>query len=83
MTDPVRPVSRNFKAVLQQVAQLDFGEAPSYDVLCEGGHGHAGMFEVVAVVGTRRFAVARAPTREDAEQAAAKLALQTNLFEKS
>ena len=75
--------ARNFKSVLQQVAQRDFGETPYYDVLREGGPEHARVFEVVAVVGKRRFAVARAPTKKDAEQAAAKLALQTILFEKS
>jgi ribonuclease-3 len=74
---------RNFKSVLQQVAQRDFGETPFYEVLRESGPEHARAFEVVAVVGRRRFGVARAPTKKEAEQAAAKLALQTILMEKS
>jgi ribonuclease-3 len=75
--------ARNFKSVLQQVAQRDFGETPFYEVLRESGPEHARVFEVVAVVGRRRFGVARAATKKEAEQAAAKLALQTILMEKS
>jgi ribonuclease-3 len=75
--------SRNFKSVLQQVAQRDFGDTPYYDVLRESGPEHSRVFEVAAVVGKHRFAVARAPTKKEAEQAAAKLALQTILLDKS
>ena len=75
--------ARNFKSVLQQVAQRDFGETPFYEVLRESGPEHSRVFEVVAVVGRRRFGVARAATKKEAEQAAAKLALQTILMEKS
>jgi ribonuclease-3 len=73
----------NFKSVLQQVAQRDFGETPYYDVLRESGPEHSRVFEVVAVIGKRRFGVARASTKKEAEQAGAKLALQTILVEKS
>src|SRR5262249_7123466 len=65
---------RNFKSVLQQVAQRDFGETPYYEVLRESGPDHARVFEVLAVVGKRRFGVAQAATKKEAEQAAAKLA---------
>jgi ribonuclease III len=75
--------ARNFKSVLQQVAQRDSGETPYYEVLRESGPEHSRVFEVAAVVGRRRFGVARAPTKKEAEQAAAKLALQTILVEKS
>jgi ribonuclease-3 len=75
--------SRNFKSVLQQVAQRDFGDTPYYEVLRESGPEHSRVFEVAAIVGKHRFAVARAPTKKEAEQAAAKLALQTILLDKS
>jgi dsRNA-specific ribonuclease len=38
---------------------------------------------VVAVVGRRRFGIARAPTKKEAEQAAAKVALQTILLDQN
>src|SRR5207244_4970012 len=72
----------NYKSVLQQVAQRDFGDTPYYDVLRESGPDHARVFEVLAVVGKRRFPIGRAPTKKEAEQAAAKLALQTILIDK-
>jgi ribonuclease-3 len=75
--------ARNFKSVLQQVAQRDFGDTPYYEVLRESGPEHSRVFEVRAVVGSRRFGVARAPTKKEAEQSAAKIALQTILLEKS
>jgi ribonuclease-3 len=75
--------ARNFKSVLQQVSQRDFGDTPYYEVLRESGPEHSRVFEVLAVVGRRRFGIARAPTKKEAEQAAAKLALQTILLEKS
>src|SRR5262249_13233743 len=65
----------NYKSVLQQVAQRDFGDTPYYDLLHESGPEHSRVFEVVAVVGKRRFGVARAATKKEAEQAAAKIAL--------
>jgi ribonuclease-3 len=75
--------SHNYKSVLQQVAQREIGATPHYDVLRESGPEHSRVFEVVAVVGGRRFPVARASTKKEAEQAAAKLALQTILVEQS
>jgi ribonuclease-3 len=74
--------SRNFKSVLQQVAQRDLGETPHYEVLREWGPEHTRQYEVVAVLGRRRFPAGRAPTKKEAEQAAAKVALQTILLER-
>jgi ribonuclease-3 len=75
--------ARNFKSVLQQVSQRDFGDTPYYELLRESGPDHSRVFEVVAVVGKRRFPVGRAPTKKEAEQSAAKLALQQILLDKS
>ncbi len=75
--------ARNFKSVLQQVAQRDYGKTPHYDVLGRSGPDHARVFTVVAVVGERKFRPAKAPTKKEAEQAAAKLALKSILMAKS
>lgn len=73
---------RNFKSVLQQVAQRDLGETPHYEIVREAGRDRQRQYEVVAVLGRRRFPAARADTKKDAEQAAAKLALRTILKER-
>lgn len=73
---------RNFKSVLQQVAQRDLGETPHYEIVREAGRDRQRQYEVVAVLGRRRFPAARAETKKDAEQAAAKLALRTILKER-
>ncbi len=75
--------AKNFKSVLQQVAQREYGETPRYEVLRRSGPDHARTYEVLAVVGGRRFRPARGETKKDAEQAAAKRALQEILREKS
>jgi ribonuclease-3 len=74
--------AKNFKSVLQQVAQRDLGETPHYDVLREWGPGHTREFEVVAVLGRRRFPAGKAPTKREAEQKAALLAIQTIALER-
>ncbi len=74
---------RNFKSVLQQVAQKDHGDTPRYEVVRRSGPDHARTYEVVAIVAGRRFPFAAGETKKDAEQAAAKRALQEILREKA
>lgn len=73
--------TRNFKSVLQQVSQRDHGVTPTYEVSREKGPDHNRRYEVRAVVGKRRYPAAAAPTKKEAEQAAAKLALGVILRE--
>ena len=75
--------ARNFKSVLQQVSQRDFNETPRYEVVREVGPDHSRKFEVRALVGDRRYPPAQEATKKDAEQAAAKLALQSILMNKT
>lgn len=67
---------RNFKSILQQFAQRHIGRAPNYEVLDEKGPDHAKCFEVAVRLGERRFASAWGPSKKEAEQSAAKLALR-------
>jgi len=75
--------AKNFKSVLQQVAQREFGETPRYEVVRRSGPDHSRTYEVLAVLGARRYKSARGATKKEAEQAAAKRALQAILREKS
>ncbi len=67
----------NFKSQLQQYAQREFGTTPSYDVLDEQGPDHSKCFEVAVSIGRRHFPSAWGPSKKEAEQKAAWLALST------
>ena len=66
----------NYKSLLQQYAQRRFGEAPAYEVLDEKGPDHSKAFEVAVIVGGRRYPSAWGLSKKEAEQKAARLALE-------
>jgi ribonuclease-3 len=66
---------KNYKSILQQIAQRDLNTTPTYKVLKEEGPDHRKDFEVVAVVGGYEFEAARGPTKKEAEQRAARTAV--------
>jgi ribonuclease III len=65
----------NYKSHLQQVAQRQFGETPTYSLLDEKGPDHSKCFKIAAQVGRQRFAPAWGRNKKDAEQRAAMNAL--------
>jgi ribonuclease-3 len=65
----------NFKSMLQQVAQREFGATPRYDLLDEQGPDHHKCFKVAAVIGKNSFASAWGRNKKEAEQKAAMNAL--------
>lgn len=65
----------NFKSILQQVAQREFGSTPRYDLLDEQGPDHHKCFKVVAVIGRKPYTAAWGRTKKEAEQKAAMNAL--------
>ncbi len=65
----------NYKSNLQQVAQREFGETPSYLLLDEKGPDHSKCFKISARIGQRRYAAAWGRTKKEAEQRAALNAL--------
>lgn len=65
----------NFKSQLQQHAQRELGIAPNYEMLDEKGPDHAKCFEVAVNIGGRQFPSAWGPSKKEAEQKAARLAL--------
>lgn len=65
----------NFKSQLQQWAQRDLGATPVYEMLDEKGPDHAKCFEVAVTIAGRQFPSAWGPTKKEAEQKAARLAL--------
>lgn len=65
----------NFKSQLQQYAQRRLNVSPEYELLDEKGPDHAKCFEIAVAVGTRQFPSAWGPSKKEAEQKAAWLAL--------
>lgn len=65
----------NFKSVLQQFAQQNLGEPPSYRVLDEKGPDHAKCFKIGVEIGGRRFESKWGQSKKQAEQLAALAAL--------
>ena len=66
----------NFKSQLQQYAQREQGLTPSYDLLDEKGPDHSKCFEIAASIGQRHFPSAWGPSKKEAEQGAARRALE-------
>jgi ribonuclease-3 len=65
----------NFKSVLQQVAQREFGATPQYVLLDEKGPDHSKCFKVGAQIGRHTYAGAWGRNKKEAEQKAAMNAL--------
>ena len=65
----------NYKSMLQQLAQRDFGSTPTYRLLDEKGPDHAKCFKIAAQVGDDRYHPAWGRNKKEAEQRAARNAL--------
>lgn len=61
----------NFKSMLQQVAQKEFGDTPRYKVLDEQGPDHNKCFKVAAEIGHHHYMAAWGRTKKEAELKAA------------
>ena len=65
----------NYKSSLQQYAQQVLACTPQYEALDEQGPDHSKCFEVCVSINGRRFPSAWGPSKKEAEQKAALLAL--------
>ncbi|MEI8072294.1 MAG: ribonuclease III [Planctomycetota bacterium] len=65
----------NYKSLLQQLSQRDFGITPTYQVVEESGPDHSKSFHVSAKIGTRSYGPAWGRNKKEAEQRAASNAL--------
>jgi ribonuclease-3 len=73
----------NFKSSLQQLAQRTLGLTPHYRVVSATGPDHGKVFQIVAVIGLRAFPPGVGRSKKEAEQAAAKRALEVLSLEES
>ncbi len=65
----------NYKSLLQQVAQREYGATPHYQLLDEKGPDHSKCFKIGAIIGRHTFAAAWGRNKKEAEQKAAMNAL--------
>jgi ribonuclease-3 len=65
----------NYKSQLQQMAQRQFNETPTYPLLDEKGPDHSKCFKIAAQIGRQLFPPAWGRNKKDAEQRAAMNAL--------
>src|SRR5690606_34650863 len=65
----------NYKSLLQQFAQREFGSTPTYQLLDEKGPDHSKCFKISAQIGRNRFPPAWGRNKKEAEQRAARNAL--------
>jgi ribonuclease-3 len=65
----------NYKSLLQQFAQREFGTTPTYQLLDEKGPDHSKAFKIAAVVGGLRYHPAWGRNKKESEQRAASNAL--------
>ena len=73
---------RNYKSLLQQWAQKELNLTPTYLVVNEKGPDHSKYFEVVAVVGKKKYRAGQGRSKKEAEQIAARETLRVLLKEK-
>ena len=67
---------QDFKTRLQEVVQARFRSAPRYEVLSSSGPDHDKTFEIQLVINGDIFASASGKSKKEAEQGAAKIALE-------
>jgi ribonuclease-3 len=67
--------NNNYKSLLQQVAQREYGGTPRYQVLDEQGPDHHRSFKIAVMVAGHRFPAAWGPNKKVAESRAAQNAL--------
>ena len=65
----------NYKSLLQQLAQREHGTTPIYQLVDEKGPDHSKCFKIAARVGGNRFNAAWGRNKKEAEQRAARNAL--------
>lgn len=67
---------RNYKGELLELVQAAASGSPQYEVVSESGPDHDKTFRVVVIVGDRRLGEGHGPTKKEAEQRAAAMALE-------
>lgn len=77
------PYQKNYKSLLQFLAQKYLGNTPLYKILRVEGPNHTRTFTACAVIGKRKFIAGKGKNKKEAEQTAAFAAIQILALENS
>ena len=66
---------RDYKSILQEMAQKEYKCCPYYEVLKEEGPDHCKIFEIKAMLNEKVLGIGRGKSKKEAEQEAARQAL--------
>ena len=69
-------VYRDYKTAVQEIIQTRFREAPRYLLVSETGPDHDKCFETSLVIGERMIATGKGKNKKEAEQQAARMAME-------
>jgi len=66
----------DYKSMLQEYAQKEFGTIPKYELVSETGENHSPIFEIQVIIQDKIYATGTAGSKKKAEQTAANQALK-------
>ena len=69
-------LSKDYKTRLQELTQAHFGSLPSYELLGSKGPDHKKIFEMALFLNGKQIAASQGASKKEAEQNAAKIALE-------
>ncbi len=71
----LKSIFKDYKTTLQELTQAEFGTTPEYTLIGSFGPDHKKEFEIEVSIKGRKLAIARGKSKKDAQQKAAKKAL--------
>lgn len=74
--DPDKDFQSDYKTRLQELSQEQFKQTPAYQLVGEHGPDHDKTFVIQVAIGERKLAEGQGKSKKQAEQAAAKIALE-------
>ncbi len=75
-TIDLKSLSKDFKTALQELTQADYGETPNYKMIRSFGPDHKKEFEIAVELQNRILSSAIGRSKKEAQQKAAKIALE-------
>ncbi|MDR1975756.1 MAG: ribonuclease III [Campylobacteraceae bacterium] len=72
----LKTLFKDYKSSLQEITQVHFGVTPKYVLLHSSGPDHKKEFEMAALLNNKELSRGRGATKKDAEQSAAKEAIE-------
>jgi len=72
----LKSLSKDYKTALQELTQATHGVTPLYEMMGSSGPDHKKEFEIAIILNEKTIATAKGKSKKDAQQKAAKIALE-------